>query len=129
MPFENLADADHVSLATRRRDGSWARTPVWFAIVDGRLYARTIADSAKVKRLRNDAAVELAPCTAQGEIQGPSVTGSAVLLADDAPAVFAANRALDDRYGERRHEMTRLMAEQGKALIYIEVAPARSDEE
>lgn len=123
MPFENLVDADHVSLATRRRDGRWVRTALWFAIVDDRLYARTIADSGKVKRLRDDAAVELAPCTADGEITGPAVGGTASLLADDTPSVFAANRALDARYGERRHEMTRLMAEQGKTLVYIEVLP------
>jgi hypothetical protein len=121
-PFEGLAGADHVSLVTLRRSGARVATAVWFAVVDGKLYLRTLADSGKAKRVRREPRVELAPCTADGTLTGAYFPGRARALGPDDPACARANRALDARYGEERAKMTRLMVEQGRALVYIEVA-------
>jgi PPOX class probable F420-dependent enzyme len=123
-PFAGLAGADHVSLVSLRRDGARVATAVWFAVVDGKLYLRTIADSGKVRRVRREPRVELAPCTADGSVTGPYFAGRARVLAPDDPACARANEALDARYGEERAKMTRMMAEQGRALVYLEVSAA-----
>jgi len=47
---------------------------------DDRLLVWTGANSGKVKRIRRDGRVELAPCDARGTATGPTVPGSAQLL-------------------------------------------------
>jgi PPOX class probable F420-dependent enzyme len=60
----------YLNLETFRRDGRGVRTPVWF-VQDGELlYVRTVADSGKVKRIRNQAQVNIAPCKMDGELIG-----------------------------------------------------------
>ena len=75
-----LKDQRYISLVTFKRNGDRVATPLWFAASDGKLVAYTNLDSAKVKRIRNGAAVEVAPCTMKGETLGPYVTGKAVIL-------------------------------------------------
>src|ERR1700730_8874494 len=41
-------------LTTLRRDGMPVSTPVWFAVIDRKIYARTRATSKKVARARRD---------------------------------------------------------------------------
>ena len=98
------------------------RTPLWFAVLEGSLVARTLATSGKLKRMRRDPHAELAPCTETGAILGPTRFGRAAVL-DDPERIDAADRALDARYGAARKEMTRQMADQGQALVYFEVVP------
>jgi uncharacterized protein len=45
-------------------------TPVWYVVRDGKLYVRTGAGSGKVKRIRNDPHVQLAPATVRGKQLG-----------------------------------------------------------
>ena len=49
---KHLATESYISLATFRRNGAAVETPVWFAILDGKLYVATDGTSAKVKRIR-----------------------------------------------------------------------------
>ena len=87
------------------------------------LFMRTIARSGKVKRLRNDDRVTLAPCTWEGEITGPAVEGRGRVLAEDDPLCLHANDLLDAKYGEERAKMTRMMEEQSEPLLYLELRP------
>ncbi len=64
-------EGPYLNLATFRRDGSPVETPVWFAELDGRLYVFTDGLSYKVRRLRRDPRVLLAPCTMTGRRRGP----------------------------------------------------------
>jgi len=57
---------------------------------------RTYEKAGKVKRLRNDPAVTIAPCTTRGRVAGPAIEASAVLLDGDEAAVAA--RALARKY-------------------------------
>ena len=92
-----LAATSYVLLTTFRKDGRAVPTPIWVAPMDGRMVAYTGADSGKVKRIRRDGRVLLAPCTARGKPLGDSVEGRATLLApEDVPAVRAAVAA---KYG------------------------------
>ena len=47
--------------------------PVWCAAENGTLLVFSEADSWKVKRIRRDAHVRLAPCSARGKPRGPAV--------------------------------------------------------
>lgn len=67
-------------LRTRRRDGSWADTPVNMVADGGRAYFGTAATTAKVRRLRARSEVEIAPCTVRGRPTGPAVPTRARLL-------------------------------------------------
>ena len=114
-------DGHFISLATFRRSGEEVLTPVWFAEAGGRLYVRTIANSGKVKRIRRDARVRIAPCELAGQVTGTWLDAEARALAPGDPAVAIADRALDAKYGDERREMTRLMTEQRKQLQFIEL--------
>ena len=71
-----LAACKRALLVTYRRDGTSVPTPVWAAAADGRLYVRTERSSGKVKRLRNDARLLVAPCTVRGKPLGYRVGGN-----------------------------------------------------
>ncbi|WP_153506085.1 PPOX class F420-dependent oxidoreductase [Cumulibacter manganitolerans] len=100
-PWVECARARYVSLETYRKDGSAARTPVWIAedeeSADHRLVVWTVTDSWKVKRVRRNPAVRLAPCTARGRITGAWVDGSAAIMTTDQSAI--AQRWLHRKYG------------------------------
>lgn len=82
--FQNLNDATYVSIETFRKNGDVVRTPVWITPEDGKLYCWTVADSGKVKRIRNNQQVNLAQCDAQGNIQSDWVSATGQVL--DNPA-------------------------------------------
>lgn len=92
-----LRDERYLSLVTRRRDGREVATPMWFIVEGDRLYMRTGARSAKVKRIRNDGRVTLAPCTASGRVTGPAVAAQAVIA--DAALAEPVSRGLKQKYG------------------------------
>ena len=74
----------YLSLETFKRDGTGVKTPVWFAEVEGRLVVFTDGTSYKVKRLRRNTKVRVAPCGVRGDVKGPWREGTAELVADRA---------------------------------------------
>lgn len=77
--LDRLAAEKYVLLTTFRKDGRAVSTPVW-AVRDGdALAVWTVTDSGKVKRIRRDGAVTVAPCDVRGRPLGEAVPGHAVL--------------------------------------------------
>lgn len=72
----------YISLETYRQNGMGVKTPVWFVIMDHMLYVRTDADSWKVKRIRRNSHVKIAPCTYDGKVLGDWVEGEATIITD-----------------------------------------------
>jgi PPOX class probable F420-dependent enzyme len=72
----------YLSLTSFRRDGTGVATPVWFVEAGGRLLVETDAASYKVRRIRRDPRVTIAPCTATGRLLADPVPARAELLAD-----------------------------------------------
>ena len=72
----------YLSLTSFRRDGTGVATPVWFVEAGGRLLVETDAASYKVRRIRRDPRVTIAPCTATGRLRGAPVPAWAELLPD-----------------------------------------------
>jgi PPOX class probable F420-dependent enzyme len=72
----------YLSVTSFRRDGTPVATPVWFVRDGVRLLVHTDADSYKVKRIRRNPSVRIAPCTARGRLRGQPVPATAVVLPD-----------------------------------------------
>lgn len=75
-----LAKEPFVSITTFKRDGTPVSVPVWCAADNGTLLVFSEADSWKVRRIRHDPHVRLAPCSARGKQRGPAVDADASLL-------------------------------------------------
>ena len=98
MAVPDLARERYLSLATFRRTGAEVRTPTWFALVDDRLWIVTGGDSGKVKRLRNNPRVRVAPSDVRGIVHGPWREGSA-RIADDPGEIAHAHAMMRAKYG------------------------------
>jgi PPOX class probable F420-dependent enzyme len=69
-----------VRLTSYRRDGTPVGAPVSIAVDGDRAFARSPGKGGKIKRIRNNPMVEIAPCTALGKPTGPAVAMRARLL-------------------------------------------------
>ena len=86
-----------VSITSFKRDRSGVATPVW-AVSDGRrLYALTDLHSAKVRRIRRNPRVLVAPCRANGKLRAAPVAARAEVLTA-AAELDRVQRLLRDRY-------------------------------
>jgi PPOX class probable F420-dependent enzyme len=72
----------YLSITSFRRDGTGKATPVWFVQEGGRLLVETDAGSYKVRRIRRNPRVIVAPCGPTGRFRGAPVTATAELLPD-----------------------------------------------
>jgi PPOX class probable F420-dependent enzyme len=71
MPdLTQFKDQEFLSIETFRKNGIGVETPVWFAQQGDMLYLWTRGDSGKVKRIRNNPRVNIAPCKRFGEVTG-----------------------------------------------------------
>ena len=61
----------YLNLESVKRDGTPVQTPVWLAEEQGVLYVYTLANAAKVKRIRRHPRIRIAPCTMRGTLTGP----------------------------------------------------------
>lgn len=93
--FQNQA---YLNLETFRKNGTGVKTPVWFVEQNERFYIRTVADSWKVKRIRNNAQVRVVPCKSQGQALGEWVPAQARQV-DDPGLDQAINALFNRKYG------------------------------
>src|SRR5690349_8121013 len=64
-----------------RRNGDGVPSPVWMAVdAGGRMYFGTASDTGKVKRIRRDGRVLVAPSNVRGKPLGPVVAATARVL-------------------------------------------------
>jgi len=119
--FDHLRGHKYALFVSYRRSGEPVPTPVWFGLDwDGRAFFRTDTRTAKVRRVRVNSAVKLAPCTLRGKPLGPFAPGTARVL--PAAGETHAEQALQANYGVGRKIY------QGTAgseqACYVEVTPA-----
>jgi uncharacterized protein len=86
----------YVSLTSFRKSGVPVRTPVWFAEAEGKLYLFTNPKSGKVKRIRNNPRVRIAPCTMRGRVTGPEFEARARILS--GPDSAYARKVMRKKY-------------------------------
>lgn len=126
MVLSDLKEERYISLTTFKRDGTPVATPVWVAGQNGHLLVHTAAGSWKVKRIRRDSHVQVAPCSATGKVRAEGVEGEARILADTALVEELEAR----KYG-LMYRAVRVFSAIGRALrrkptpksVTIEIAP------
>ncbi|HEX6551660.1 MAG TPA: PPOX class F420-dependent oxidoreductase [Ktedonobacteraceae bacterium] len=99
--FPDLGREQCIALTTFRKTGQAVTTPVWFAQSPGAIYVETHADAGKLKRLRHNARVTLAPCTYSAKVTGAVIAGNARILTESEERT-AASAALSKKYGLMR---------------------------
>ena len=92
-----FADQKYLNLESFKRDGTPVQTPVWFAEEQGVLYVYTLANAGKVKRIRRNARIRIAPCTMRGKVIGPWVEAEATIV--DATTAAHGHALLRQKYG------------------------------
>lgn len=119
--LEGLKRQQFINLTTFRKSGVAVTTPVWFALVDGKLYGTSQPQTGKVKRIRNNPQVTYAACTYAGKPLGETSTGKARLLsAEEYPL---ADGALRRKYGLQYLFLIGMMKLRGAKEIFWEVTP------
>ena len=78
--LSEFAGQRHISLETYRKTGDPVRTPVWFIEENGELFVRTDSSTGKIRRIRNNPQVRIAPCNARGTVKGTWVNGEARMI-------------------------------------------------
>ena len=118
-----FADQQYINVESFRKSGAGVATPVWFAEEDGRLYIYSLADAGKVKRIRNNPRVRVAPCDMRGGLKGEWVEARARIL--DGADARRGHVLLDRKYGLLKkvgNVFSKLMKRQ-RVVIAIELEP------
>lgn len=127
QPFPTLEGAKDIALTTFRRSGAAVATPVWYLVLDGKLYVRTQAGAGKVKRIRHTPRVQLAPSTFRGRPLGPPVEGRARILGPDEARLAAEIETLLQRRYRSARIVWRIVGLRGAGAHHIlEIVPAGS---
>src|SRR5258708_16713167 len=95
-----LKGEKYLNLESYRKNGAAATTPLWFAEQDGIIYVYTEAESAKVKRIRNNPKVRIAACTLNGTLRGEWIAATARLV--EGTDEELGHRLLDRKYWLKR---------------------------
>lgn len=88
MGFQGFAGQKYLNLESFKKSGQGVKTPVWFAAdpsakldsSSAKLYVYTIGVSGKVKRIRNNSSIKIAPCNMRGDLQGDWVPARAEIV-------------------------------------------------
>ncbi len=97
--LEDLESQKYISLETYKKNNQPVKTPVWFVIQNELIYVITREGTGKVKRIKNNPQVKLAPCTFGGKPTGGWVSGNASkVLGEEAMTVIKLRKK---KYGFR----------------------------
>ena len=114
-------DHKYLNMESFRKNGQAVRTPLWFAEGDGVLYFYTVAHSYKVKRLRNNPRVRIAPCDVRGKVKGDWIEATARLL--DAAESRRADELLNRKYGWQKRTLNLLAKLRGHQRAAFAIQP------
>ena len=95
-----FAHQQYLNLESFKRDGTPVRTPLWFAEEEGVFYIYTLANAWKVKRIRRNPRVRIAPCTMRGNVTGQWVEAEATIV--DAETAEHGHARLLQKYGWKK---------------------------
>ena len=114
-----FAGQKYLSLETVRKNGQVVATPVWFAESGGVLYVYSLAESGKVKRIRNNSRVRVAPCDMRGNLKGGWVAGTARLL--EGEEARRGDDLLNRKYGWQRRILNLFARVRPRPRSYIAI--------
>ena len=96
--MEQFKGRKYLNLETYRKNGEGVWTPLWFVEEVGVFYAQTNAGTGKVKRIRRQPRVRLAPCDRRGRLEGEWVEGEAWIVRG-VEKEWRIDRKLNRKYG------------------------------
>ena len=94
---DQFRNKKYLNLETYRKSGAPVLTPMWFAEQDDLIYVYSVADVGKVKRIRRNPNVRIAPCGLRGQLEGEWCDGVARI--EDEEGAVLGNRLLNRKYG------------------------------
>ena len=92
----------YINLSTRKRDGTYVNTPVWFAQKEktNNYFFYSFKNAGKVKRIKNFPDIKVATCTVSGKLKGNWTEARAELI-DRSEEIEFAYSILKTKYGIR----------------------------
>ena len=110
-------------LVTYRRSGEPVPSPVLFGVADGKIFFRAEQRTAKIRRIRANPWVLVAPCSFRGRPTGPFVKGTARIVEPHEQAAAYTALRRNYRWADRLYESTadRLPVEPA----YVEITPTQ----
>ncbi|MGH9993211.1 MAG: PPOX class F420-dependent oxidoreductase [Nitrososphaera sp.] len=115
--LSQFAGEKYLNIETYRKTGQPVRTCVWFVENNGVLYVRTSEDTGKYKRVRNNPAVQIAPCDSRGKPKGDWIKAEAKPAAgEEAQNAYSL---LEKKYG-MMYRMTSLFL-RGRRYAILEI--------
>jgi PPOX class probable F420-dependent enzyme len=111
----------YLNLTTFRKNGVAVVTTVWFALANDKIYVWTAKDSGKVKRIRNNATVQIAPSTRLGRPRGPMAAATARILS--VTEQVEAQSVMDREFGWLKKFFALIWRLQGREEVYVEITP------
>jgi len=112
--LEALFPGRYLSVTSFKHDGTGVATPLWFVFHDERLFALTDLHSGKVRRLRHNPRVLVAPCRASGKLRGEPLPARAEVLTENAD-LERVQKLLIERY-KFSYRLVMLMYRLGRRL-------------
>ena len=114
-----FAGQRYLNIESYRRTGQPVRTPVWFAVDRDVVYVFTLANAGKIKRIRNNPRIRIAPCDARGTLKGAWVEATARIV--DEREAGHAHALLGAKYGwmKRVADLVRKIRPKPRAVIAI----------
>jgi PPOX class probable F420-dependent enzyme len=120
--FEKIEKQQYINLETFRKNGVGMRTPVWFVHKGDTIFVRTVDNSGKVKRVRNNGSVNIAPCKADGALLGEWQAAQArEITGEEVNRVV--DMLLDKKYGLMKKLFALASRMQGRAYTVLEIKP------
>jgi uncharacterized protein len=119
--LDHLSNHKYIRLTTFRRNGVPVSTPVWFAQDGDTVYVTTARASGKVKRIRNNPGVEVAPSNATGKQKGVGFKGIARVLPSEEEGRAAA--LLQEKYSLVLRLFEGLWRLWGHEHVYLAIQP------
>ena len=111
----------YMNVETYRKTGQGVQTPVWFIESNGEFLFNTEETSAKVKRIRRNPMVKIAPCDMRGELKGEYISGKARFL---TPAETATARKIyTKKYGLMGKIFELIGNSRKSARVFLAVKP------
>jgi PPOX class probable F420-dependent enzyme len=120
--FGGFRGHKHCLLVSYRRSGKAVPTPVWFGVASGKLYFRSEERVGKVKRIRGNDRVLVAPCDARGKPLGAGVEAHARILSSQEEG--RAESAIQSNFGLGRRVYEGVTMKLGPKGVYVEVTAA-----
>jgi PPOX class probable F420-dependent enzyme len=119
--LSDLRGHKHCLLVTYRKDGRPVAQPVWPAYEGERVYIWTEIQAYKAKRIRNNPAALIAPCTFRGKPVGLPIAARGRILETDAERRHA-HALIRSQWGWKRRTFERV-SRPLTDVHYIELVP------